>query len=233
MTWQDLEKELKKQADPKRALGAQRYFKTGKGEYGEGDVFLGLKTEMMVKTALKYQDLTFVDLHKLLASKIHECRSAALVILKRQYLKADAAGKKKIVNFYLKNTSGINNWDLVDISAPRILGNWLLDKDRKVLYQLSKSKNLWERRIAVMSTFTFIRENDFNDSLKIATALLKDKHDLIHKAVGWMLREIGKRDLRVEEKFLHRHAKQMPRIMLRYAIEKFPEKKRKFYLNRE
>lgn len=230
MTWQDLKKELKSHADPVRALGVQRYFKTGKSEYGEGDKFLGINTATMVKTALQFQDLTLIDLNQLLASKIHECRSAALVILKRQYLKAEATGKKKIVDFYLKNTKGINNWDLVDISAPRILGDWLLDKNRKILYKLAKSKNLWERRISIMSTFAFIDKNDFKDSLRIAEILLTDSHDLIHKAVGWMLREIGKRDMKVEEKFLRAHVSKMPRVMLRYAIEKFPEKKRKQYL---
>ena len=233
MIWQVLEKELKSLADPVRAKHSQRYFKTGKGEYGEGDVFLGLNTATMVKIALKYQGLSLVDLHQLLASKIHECRSSALVILKRQYLKADVASKEKIIKFYLINTKYINNWDLVDISAPNILGDWLLDKDRTILYQLAKSKNLWERRIAIMATFAFIREGEYEDSLKIAEMLLKDEHDLIHKAVGWMLREIGKRDMAVGEKFLRAHASHMPRTMLRYAIEKFPQEKRQFYLNRE
>lgn len=230
MNWRDLEKDLKSHADPIRAKGAQRYFKTGKGEYGEGDMFLGLNTKTMVRTALQFQNLSLADLHQLLKSKIHEFRSSALVILKRKYLRADSKVKEQIVSFYLKNTQGINNWDLVDISAPNILGDWLLDKDRTILYKLAKSNNLWERRIAIMSTFAFIRAGQFNDTLKIAEILLKDQHDLIHKAAGWMLREVGNRDMAVEEKFLKKFVHQMPRTMLRYAIEKFPEKKRKSYL---
>jgi 3-methyladenine DNA glycosylase AlkD len=230
MTWKDLEKELKRRADPVRAKHSQRYFKTGKGEYGEGDVFLGMTTAVMVNAALKFKDLPLPDLAQLLSSEYHECRASALVILKMQYLKAESAGRKKIFDFYLKNTGGINNWDLVDISAPNILGDWLLDKDRTILYKLAKSKNLWGKRMAVMATFAFIRAGELDDSLKIAEMLLGDVHDLIHKAVGWMLREIGKRDMAVEEKFLQKHVSQMPRTMLRYAIEKFPEKKRKLYL---
>lgn len=233
MSWEDLKKDFKKRADPIRAKHSQRYFKTGKGEYGEGDIFLGLNTATMVRGALKYQDLPLPNLKQLLESKIHELRAAALVILKRQYSRADERGKAKIAAFYLKNTSRINNWDLVDSSAPSILGDWLLDKDRTILYQLAQSHNLWERRIAIMATFAFIRQHDFNDSLKIAQILLPDTHDLIHKAVGWMLREIGKQDLEVEEKFLKKYAAQMPRTILRYAIEKFPQKKREFYLNQK
>jgi len=232
MTWKDLEKELKSLANPVRAKHSQRYFKTGRGEYGEGDVFLGLNTATTVKTALKYQELSLTDLHQLLESNIHECRSSVLVILKRQYLKADTTGKKRIVDFYLKNTKGINNWDLVDISAPNILGNWLLDKDKAILYKLAKSKNIWERRIAIMATFAFIREGEYQDSLKLAQILQTDPHDLIHKAVGWMLREIGKRDMAIEEKFLRRYASKMPRTMLRYAIEKFSPSKRLYFLKK-
>lgn len=230
MNYLDLEKELRKLGNPLAAKHSQRFFKTGKGEYGEGDIFLGIKTVPMVKAALKYQELLFTDLQKLLESKTHEFRSAALVILKRQYLKAEEPAKRRLVDFYLKNTKNINNWDLVDISAPNILGDWLKDKDRSILFRLAKSKNLWEKRISIMVTFAFIRAGEFTATLKIAEILLKDKHDLIHKAVGWLLREIGKRDLAAEEKFLRKYVRQMPRTMLRYAIEKFPEQKRKLYL---
>ena len=154
----------------------------------------------------------------------------ALFILIKQYEKADERKKKTIFDFYLKNTKNINNWDLVDLSAPKIIGDYLLEKPRNVLYRLVKSKNLWKRRIAILSTFAFIKNNEFDDTLKISEMLLSDKHDLIHKAVGWMLREVGKRDQKTEEKFLKKHYLRMPRTMLRYSIEKFDEKKRKFYL---
>jgi 3-methyladenine DNA glycosylase AlkD len=174
-------------------------------------------------------------LQKLLSSKIHEYRLVALLILVQKYKSADAkalADKKEIVDFYLKNTKNINNWDMVDLSAHKILGEYYLDKDRKIIYMLARSKNIWERRIAVLTTFQFIKNNQFEDALKIAKMLLNDQHDLIHKAVGWMLREIGKRNQKVEEKFLMKYYKSMPRTMLRYAIERFSEKKRKFYLTK-
>lgn len=227
-----LKKELKQLADPKRAEISQRFFKTGPGEYGEGDIFIGIGGTVQRKVAKKYTELNLPDLQKLLNSKIHEYRQVALLVLVNKFSKADDIEKTKIYNFYLKNTRRINNWDLVDISAPHIVGMYLLDKDRKVLYKLVKSKNLWERRIAVLATFSFIRENDFKDVLKISEILLNDGHDLIHKAVGWMLREVGKRNQAVEEKFLKKHYQKMPRTMLRYAIERFNEKKRKYYLKR-
>lgn len=225
-----LEKDLLALADPKKSAGAQRYFKTGKGEYGEGDKFLGMATAVWVTVAKKYVSLEFDDLAKLLSSKIHEHRSSALLILKHQFRKADASGKKEIFDFYLAHTKGVNNWDLVDISAPEIVGGYLLDKSRSVLYDLAKSSNIWERRIAIMATFPFLREGDFADTFKIAELLLADKHDLIHKATGWMLREVGKKDRKAEEAFLKKHCKLMPRTMLRYAIEKFDEPTRQFYL---
>ncbi len=178
----------------------------------------------------KYAGLPLKDLQELLLSKIHEYRLTALLILVIKYGKADAEGKKEIVRFYLKNTVNVNNWDLVDLSADKILGDYLLRRDRSVLYKLAKSGNLWERRIAIISTFRFIKNNEFEDSLKIAEMLLADRHDLIHKAVGWMLREVGKRDLAAEENFLKRHCRQMPRTMLRYAVERLGEKKRKAYM---
>jgi len=227
-----LKKKLNKLANPKQAKILQGFFKTGKGEYGEGDVFLGIKVPIQRKLALEFKDLKLSDIQKLLNSKIHEERLIALFILIGQYIKSDATGKKLIFNFYLKNTKNINNWDLVDLSAPNIVGNYLLNKPRKILYKLVKSKNLWERRTAVLATFSFIRNNDFKDVLKISKILLSDKHDLIHKAVGWMLRETGKRDEKILEKFLNENYIKMPRTMLRYAIEKLNNEKRGFYLKK-
>lgn len=225
-----LKKELKKLSNPKQAKILQRFFKTKKGEYGEGDIFLGVSVPKQRKTANKFQTLPLEDLEELLNSKIHEHRMTALFILIKQYEKAGEREKKAIFDFYLKNTKNINNWDLVDISAPKIIGDYLLKKPRTVLYKLVKSKNLWKKRIAILSTFSFIRNNEFDETLKISEMLLSDERDLIHKAVGWMLREIGKRDQKTEEKFLKKHYLQMPRTMLRYSIERFDEKKRKFYL---
>jgi len=228
-----IKKDLNKFGTKKRAEASAWYFKTDKGEYGEGDVFLGLTSQEIKDISKKYsEEANFNDLQKLLNSEIHEYRVAVLRILIKKYEKADEKDKKKIFDFYLKNTKRINNWDLVDISAPNIVGDYLLDKDRKILYKLAKSKNLWEKRISIISTFKFIRENDFKDTLKISEILLNDEHDLIHKAVGWMLREIGKRDQKIEEKFLKKYYKTMPRTMLRYAIEKFEENKRKSYLKK-
>lgn len=226
---QKLKRELQSKANHQKAKLLQGFFKTGKGEYGEGDIFLGIVVPEQRKIALKY-NLTLNEIQKLLSSKIHEYRLTALFILIEKYQKSDSVGKKKIFNFYLRNTRNINNWDLVDLSSYKIVGNFLLDKDKKILYKLAKSKNLWEKRIAIISTFEFIRNNKLDDSLKIAEILLNDKHDLIHKAVGWMLREIGKKSLQTEEKFFKKYVSKMPRTMLRYAIEKFPEKKRKKYL---
>ena len=205
-----------------------RFFKTGKGEYGEGDEFLGLMTDETRSVAKKYFDLPLADISKLLASKLHEERVVAVMILAKRFNKADLSGKKEIYDFYFKNIAGINNWDLVDSSAPVIVGGYLClsGETREVLYKLVKSNNLWKKRIAMMATFYFIKERDFSDALKIAEILVNDSHDLIHKAVGWMLREVGNRDIGTEEKFLEKYYKQMPRTMLRYAIEKFPEEKR-------
>ena len=228
----NFKKELKEISNPRQAKILQRFFKTGKGEYGEGDIFLGVKVPDQRKIANKFSELSLKDLEKLLSSKIHEYRMSALFILIKQYEKANEQEKKKIFDFYLKNTKNINNWDLVDLSAPKIVGDFLLDKPKDVLYKLAKSNNLWERRIAIVSTVVFIRNNKFKDTLKISKTLLLDKHDLIHKAVGWMLREVGKRNQKVEEKFLKKHYSKMPRVMLRYAIERFEEKKRKFYLGK-
>jgi 3-methyladenine DNA glycosylase AlkD len=225
-----VKRDLQQLSNPEKAEKLSSFFKTGKGQYGEGDIFLGIPVPEQRKVAKRYRDLPLNDLQILLSSKIHEHRLTALLILISKYAKADDSGKEEIYNFYLKNTENINNWDLVDVSAPKIIGEYLSNKDKSILYKLAKSEDLWERRISILSTFKFIRVNDFEDALNISQLLLNDKHDLIHKAVGWMLREIGKRNQEIEEQFLRKHSKQMPRTMLRYAIEKFDENKRKFYL---
>ncbi len=229
----ELKKELESFANPEKARIHQKFFKTGKGEYGEGDVFLGVVVPDSRKIAKKYKDIELKELETLLNSKIHEERFVSLLILIDKFEKQDEEKKQEVVDFYLENLKNINNWDLVDVSAHKILGSYLFNKNRKILYNLAASKNLWEKRISVIATLYFIGRNDFSDTLKISEVLLKDKHDLIHKAVGWMLREVGKRDLQVEEDFLKKHYKKMPRTMLRYAIEKFPEEKRQKHLKGE
>jgi len=224
--------ELKNASDPERAKNLSWFFKTGKGKYGEGDIFIGITVPHLREISKKYQDLDLRDLQKLLDSKIHEHRLSALMILRMQYQKSNIKDQREIVRFYLKNTKKINNWDLVDLSSHYILGNYLLARDRKILYKLARSKNLWEKRIAIITTFAFIHEKQFEDSLKISEILLNDDHDLIHKAVGWALREVGKKDKQAEINFLEKHYKTMPRTMLRYAIEKFNEKERKLYLKK-
>lgn len=233
MTLFQLQSDLSKLKNPRQAAILQRFFKTGKGEYGQGDIFYGIKVPEVRKLVRQYyKDISLEDDIKLLHSKIHEERLCAVLILVAKFEKADEKEKGEIYTIYLKNAKYVNNWDLVDLSAPNIVGNYLLVKDRKILYKLAKSKNLWEKRISILSTYTFIRESQFEDTIKISEIFLKDDHDLIHKAVGWMLREVGKRDQAVEEKFLKKYYKTMPRTMLRYAIEKFPENKRKFYLKK-
>ena len=231
-TLSNLIKDINKLKNPQKAQLLARFFKTGKGEYGEGDVFLGLTVPRQRAIAKKYTKLTLADLQILLNSKFHEYRLISLLILTEKYKKADNQEKNKIAGFYLKNTKKINNWDLVDLSAHKILGDYLLDKDKKIIYRLAKSENLWERRISILTTFYFIGKGEFEDSLKIAEILLNDKHDLIHKAVGWMLREIGKRNIEILTGFLEKYSRRMPRTMLRYAIEKFAEPKRKYYLGK-
>jgi len=227
-----LKKDMEKLADPEKAKILSRFFKTGKGQYGEGDVFLGIVVPKQRTVAKKYTGLPLRDIGRLLKSKIHEHRFVALIILLNAYKNADKEDREKIADFFLKQKKNINNWDLVDLSAPNILGEYLSDKDRTVIYRLAGSNNLWERRIAIMSTFAFIRKNDFIDTLRISELLINDSNDLIHKAVGWMLREVGKRDLKTEEDFLERHYSLMPRIMLTYAVERFDEGKRKKFLQK-
>lgn len=209
-----------------------RFFKTGKGEYGEGDKFLGIIVPESRIIAIKYNKLSFSDIEKLLKNKYHEIRLIALLILVYNY-KTNKNEKKKIYNFYLKNTTHINNWDLVDLSAHYIIGDYLIKNgNKKILEKLARSKNIWKRRIAIVSTFAFIHKNEYEWTFKVVDILKEDKHDLIQKACGWMLREVGKR---VSEekltKYLDKNNTRMPRTMLRYAIERLPKKKRLYYLN--
>jgi len=213
-----------------KARVLQGFFKTGPGEYGEGDVFLGVVVPDIRRVAKEFQGAPLGEVMALLNSGIHEERLLALLMLVHEYANGDGPHKKKIYSLYLRNTKYINNWDLVDLTAPNIVGAHLSDKSRKPLYTLARSTDLWKRRIAILATFHFIKQNDFTDALTIAGMLLEDEHDLLHKAVGWMLREIGKRDLAAEERFLKPRYRIMPRTMLRYAIERFPEDKRKNYL---
>ena len=227
-----LQQQLQQLADPKQQAILQRFFKTAPGEYGEGDVFLGIKVPILRKIAKQYKRLSLTDLQILLQNSIHEYRFMALVILIYQYTQADSHYRQEIIYFYLNHTRYINNWDLVDISAPQLLGDYLLTHSREVLYQLASSEQWWERRIAILATFCLIKYHDFSDTLQLARILLQDQHDLIHKAVGWMLREVGKRNVAIEKTFLQQHYQQMPRTMLRYALEKFPNETRQFYLKK-
>jgi 3-methyladenine DNA glycosylase AlkD len=224
---------LKSLSDKEIALHSQQYFKTGKGEYGHGDKFLGIRVPVLRKTVVLFQDTALPDIKKLLKSEYHEARLFSLLLLLHQFSNGDDETKQRIYHLYLKHTCFINNWDLVDTSAPGIVGNWLFDKDRSVLYQLAQSQQLWERRIAIIATACFIRNGQFHDTLKLSKKLINDPEDLIHKAVGWMLREVGKRDRAAEIKYLNNNYKKMPRTMLRYAIEKFDEGLRKAYLKGE
>jgi 3-methyladenine DNA glycosylase AlkD len=225
-----IKKELRRLADKEIAEHSQRFFKTGKGQYGHGDKFLGIRVPALRKIAKQYRGISVEQACQLLKSEFHEERLLSLLMLVALFRKANDEGRRTIYTLYLENTGFINNWDLVDCSAEHIVGAYLRGGDKKPLYILAVSDMLWERRISIMSTFHFIKHTEFTDALKIAKILLRDKEDLIHKAVGWMLREIGKRDIETEKKFLNRHYGQMPRTMLRYAIEKFPEPKRQKYL---
>lgn len=225
----EISKRLQKMGDKEDAQFLQGFFKTGPGQYGEGDIFLGIRVPAIRKLAKEYSDLPLKEILSLLKSPYHEIRLFALISSVNAFAKGDESTQKKIYNLYLANTRYINNWDLVDLSAPNIVGAFLMERSRKPLYQLAKSKTLWERRIAILATFSFIKNNQFEDALKIAGILLQDKEDLIHKAAGWMLREVGKRDIDCAESFLQKHCRTMPRTMLRYAIERFtPAKRRKF-----
>jgi 3-methyladenine DNA glycosylase AlkD len=217
-------------ADPPKAAFLQRFFKTAPGQYGHGDVFLGIKVPVIRQIARAHRDLPLPQAARLLKSPHHEVRLAALIILVLKFEKADASTRQRIYKLYLGNTKRINNWDLVDLSAPNIVGAFLFERPRDILFQLARSKLLWDRRIAIVATHYFIRHNDCATTLAIAELLLDDKEDLIHKAAGWMLREVGKRDLPALEKFLQTHCRRMPRTMLRYAIERFAPGSRSVYL---
>src|SRR5450759_348151 len=213
MKEKEIRKRLQKMGDKKDALFLQRFFKTGVGQYGEGDIFLGIRVPALRKLAKEYKALPLEEVLPLLRSPYHEERLFALILLVNVFAQGDGTIQKKIYDLYMANTSHINNWDLVDISAPNIVGAFLMERNKKPLYQLAKSKSLWERRITVLATLYFIKNNKFADTLKIAGILLRDKEDLIHKAVGWMLREVGKRDIKCAEVFLQKHCPVMPRTM--------------------
>jgi 3-methyladenine DNA glycosylase AlkD len=230
MTSKKLSKLLRSLADPDIAKHSQRFFKTGKGEYGEGDEFLGIRVPVLRSQAKKHKDLTLDDALHLLTSRYHEERLCALYLLVQQFADGDDDKKATVYRHYLAYTRYINNWDLVDSSAHQIVGAYLSEKKATPLLNLAKSRNLWERRIAIISTYHFIKNGRFDTTLELSQQLLNDREDLIHKAVGWMLREVGNRDAGIERAFLKKHYKSMPRTMLRYAIEKFPEGERKRYL---
>ena len=230
MTVDEIRLKLQRLRDDQRAQGYQRFFKTGPGEYGEGDVFLGVRVPDLRSLAREHRAARLSEIKQLLKSRFHEERLLALMMLVYAYSKGDRDAKKAIYELYLNSTRFINNWDLVDVSAHHIVGHYLSDKSKEPLYGLAKSVSLWERRIAIIATAYFIKRGEFAETLRVSRMLLSDKEDLIHKAVGWMLREVGKRDLATEERFLVAHYKRMPRTMLRYAIEKFPESRRQMYL---
>ncbi len=226
-----IQERTRSHANPEIASHSQRFFKTAPGEYGSGDIFLGIRVPVMRKIAKEFKDVSLGTLLKLLKSKYHEERLLAVIMMVNLFAKSKKEADRKIIyDAYLANTQLINNWDLVDSSAHQIVGGYLKDKDRSILYELVQSEMLWERRIAMIATFHFIRLKEFEDTLQLATLLLTDKEDLMHKAVGWMLREVGNRHLKTETDFLDIHYEAMPRTMLRYAIEKFPEPLRLSFL---
>ncbi len=226
-----IERRLRALGDPARAKHHLRFFRTGPGEYGEGDRFLGVMVPAIRAMAREAKDASLDTLAALLQSPWHETRLLALILLVRAYARGDAGAREAIYRLYLANTHRVNNWDLVDVSAAEIVGAHLRDGDRATLARLARSESLWERRIAIIATAHFIRDHDFDDTLRIAAILVDDRQDLIHKATGWMLREVGKRDRAALEAFLRRYASRMPRTMLRYAIERFPERLRRQYLS--
>ena len=223
--------EIRALANKERANHSKKFFKTGKGEYGYGDIFLGVRVPKIRLIAKKNIDISITDMKTLIKSKYHEERLLGLIILVNKYSKSkDEKDRDQLYNIYISSFKYVNNWDLVDVTCAHVIGKHLLNKDRSILYTWAKSNDLWTKRIAIVSTHCFIRKNDLQETFKIAKILLNDEHDLIHKAVGWMLREAGKKDMGKEEIFLKKHYKTMPRTMLRYAIERFPEPKRQKYL---
>ncbi len=228
-----IRRELRARADPRKAQVLQKFFKTGPGQYGEGDRFLGIVVPALRGIATRHLDLPQAALETLLRSEFHEERLGALIILVERFARASEDERARIYACYVRNLAHVDNWDLVDLTAPHIVGRWLADKDRSPLYAWARSPDLWRRRVAIVATHYFIRNGQFADTCAIAEVLRADEEDLIHKAVGWMLREVGKRDLPAEEAFLARHYRAMPRTMLRYAIERFPEPRRRAYLRGE
>lgn len=230
MSAAQIKREIDALAKPADVPILQRFFKTGPGEYGEGDVFVGVKVPPLRAVAKAHRDLPLAQIDKLLASKVHEHRSTGLMILTMQSQKADLAGRKERYDFYLARSDRVNNWDLVDLSCPEVVGGYLLEKGSWApLKKLASSKLLWERRIAMVSTLKFIRAKELDATFAIATMLLKDEHDLMHKAVGWMLREAGKKDEAALEAYLSEHAAQMPRTALRYSIERMTPERRAYW----
>jgi 3-methyladenine DNA glycosylase AlkD len=226
----DIRAQVRELSNPTVAEHSQRFFKTGPGEYGEGDTFVGVRVPALRRLAQQHRGVSLRVAELLLQSPIHEERLLALFILVKRYEQGDAAVRKEVFDLYQRNMRFVNSWDLVDSSAHKIIGDFLRNRSRRLLHRLAKSVVLWERRIAIISTMAYISDGVFGETLKIAEQLLRDDEDLIHKAVGWMLREIGNRDRKVEEAFLKKHYKEMPRTMLRYAIEKLPETKRQRFL---
>ena len=231
MTCREIQSRLAKLANREKAKVLRSFFKTGPGQYGEGDIFLGITVPVLRNFARECRDTTMEQAIRLLRSPVHEERLLALFLLTAFFKKGDDAVRKRIYELYMENARFVNNWDLVDLSAPNIAGAYLAERSRRPLYRLARSRDLWQRRIAIVATFSFIRQNDLGDTFAIAEMLLGDEHDLIHKSVGWMLREAGKKDQGALERFLKRHCRTMPRTMLRYAVERFPKKKRSSYLN--
>jgi len=232
MTVKEIQRELESFSAPEKKERLPYFFKTGKGQYGEGDKFLGVVVPDTRTIAKKYKAIPFEEIKKLLENEYHECRLCALLILVERFKKARGEERKEIVDFYLSHTSRINNWDLVDLSARDIVGEYLLNKDRSDLYKLAESDLLWDQRIAVVATFAFIRRGDLDDIFALSEKLLKHKHDLMHKAIGWMLREAGKKDKDRLCLFLDHFHKEMPRTMLRYSIEKFTPEERAHYMKK-
>jgi len=233
MSASQLSKALKKLGNPAIAAHSQGFFKTGPGEYGKGDRFLGIRVPVLRAQARRFREMPLLEILQLLTSPYHEERLCSLFLLVDRFKRGDASERSEIFRHYLENTRYINNWDLVDSSAPQIVGAYLAERDKRPLHLLAQSKSLWERRIAIMATFYFIRQQRFDITMVLAESLLNDHEDLIHKAVGWMLREVGNRDGKLERRFLNKHYQAMPRTMLRYAIEKFPPQERMRYLKSE
>ena len=232
MTKESVKKQLEYFGNPDKAHHSAYFFKTGKGQYGEGDKFIGATVPEIRQIAKSNKNLSLTEIEKLLNDEMHECRLCGLIVLVEVFKKANIEKRKEIYDFYLAHTYAVNNWDLVDLSCRDIVGEWLFDKDRSPLYALAESKSLWEQRIAIVSTYAFIRKNDFKDTVKLSEIFLSHKHDLMHKACGWMLREAGKRDEKTLTDFLDKHASVMPRTMLRYAIERLSPEQRAFYMKK-